>query len=151
MECDTDKWQQLKSNFQEQVYWSPTENVNEIMTHMTQCSDDVTSAQVYDFWWGRVCVYLVDEVLARRGDAALDGDDGAVEQEALVDRAEAAGADEVGVAEVLGGVRELLQRELPRPLVLRRRQRPPTPAPLHCPIITKLIISYRSIDAAANN
>ena len=64
---------------------------------------------------------LVDEVLARRADAALDGDDGAVEQEAHVDLAEGAGADEVGIALVLGGVGHLLQREPPGALVVRRR------------------------------
>lgn len=77
-------------------------------------------------------VYLVGEVLPRRAGAALDGDDGAVEQQALVHQPEAARAHQVGLGEVVGGVRELLQRELPGAVELRRRRGPAAPAPLRC-------------------
>lgn len=76
--------------------------------------------------------YLFSEFLPRRPNALLDRDDGAVKEEALVHQPEAAQANQVGLTEALGRLSQLVQRELPRSLVLRRRRAPASLAPLHC-------------------
>ena len=79
--------------------------------------------------------YLISKILPCSPHTPLDRDNRAIKQQPHVHQAEAPSANDVGVAEVLGCLHKLLQRELPRNLTLRlrlRRQRAPAPlAPLH--------------------
>jgi hypothetical protein len=75
--------------------------------------------------------YLVSKLLPGCSYAPLDRDDGAIKKQPLVDQAEAPGADQVGLAEVVGRQCQLLQGEVPRALVLRRRGASAPLAPLH--------------------
>lgn len=79
--------------------------------------------------------YLISKLLLRRPYTPLDRNNRAIKKQPHVHQPEAPRADYVGVAEVLCCLHKLLQRELPRNLMLRlrlRHQRAPGPlAPLH--------------------